>query len=155
MDKIKLLTFAVIGLLMLNLTLLSLLFINSPKGNERNHKRPQEIIVEKLHFDKKQQEQYEQIIHWHRERITDLEGQIRETKQELYTLLQKEAVDETEKNNLIATLANHQKEIEATHFKHFEDIKKICRKDQMQDYNELTSELSKIFSQKQRPSRRD
>ncbi|PWA05866.1 periplasmic heavy metal sensor [Flavobacterium psychrotolerans] len=155
MDKIKLLTFAVIGLLLLNLTTLSLLFINPPKGNEQNHKRPQEIIVEKLHFDKKQQEQYGQIIHWHRGRITDLEAQIRETKQDLYTLLQKEAVDETEKNNLITILANYQKEIEATHFKHFEDIKKICRRDQIKDYNTLTMELSKIFSQKQRPPKRD
>lgn len=152
MNKIKLLTFAVIGLLLLNFATLSFLFLNAPGGN---HHKPQEIIIDKLHFDENQQAQYKQIIQWHRGRINDLDGNFKQTKENLYHLLLASNVDEKKKDSLISALANYQREIEITHFKHFQEIKKICRKDQMQDYNDLTSELSKIFSQKQRPPRRD
>lgn len=151
MNKIKLLTFAVIGLLLLNLATLSFLFLNPPGGN---HHKPQEIIIDKLHFDENQQKQYKHIIEWHSHRINDLDDKFKTTKENLYQLLAQN-VDEKKKDSLISVLANYQREIEITHFKHFQEIKKICRKDQLQDYNDLTSELSKIFLQKQRPPRHD
>ena len=152
MNKIKLLTLAVIGLLLLNLATLSFLFLNAPKGNLH---KPQEIIIEKLHFDENQPRQYKQIIQWHKGRIKDLDEKVKQAKENLYHLLLAQNVDEKKKDSLIFALANYQHDIEITHFKHFQEIKKICRNDQMQDYNDLTSELSKIFSQKQRPPRRD
>ena len=75
MNKIKLLTLAVIGLLLLNLATLSFLFLNAPKGNLH---KPQEIIIEKLHFDENQQRQYKQIIQWHKGRIKDLDEKVKQ-----------------------------------------------------------------------------
>ncbi|MDN3675870.1 hypothetical protein QWY90_00745 [Flavobacterium paronense] len=42
-----------------------------------------------------------------------------------------------------------------THFKHFVDIKKLCHKDQMEDFNELTEDLGRIFAPKPRRPRHD
>lgn len=153
MDKIKLLTFAVIGLLLLNLATLGFLFLNHPKGNDgpRNRPTPQEIIIRKLRLDDKQQEQYQQLIHWHRGQIDDFDNQIREAKNKLYLQLLKPTVDTKVKDSLIDAVANYQKQIEITHFKHFQDIKKLCRKEQIEDYNALTEELSKIFSHPPKP----
>ena len=62
MDKIKLLTFSVIGLLVLNIGVICFLFFKRPhleninQGN--NTRTPKEIIIKKLHFDANQINKY-------------------------------------------------------------------------------------------------
>jgi len=125
MNKIKLLYIVIIGLLALNIATLGFFFMHAP---ERNHRKPQEIIIEKLHFDKNQQEQYESIIHWHKTRIHDLDAKFRNTKENLYHILSQSTVDINKKDSLINVLGIYQKEIEKTHFQHFEEIKKYVIK---------------------------
>ena len=149
MDKIKLLTVTVIALLLLNLGTLGFLLLqrqDRPMGRPGMHREPKEIIIERLHFDASQQRQYEELIHAHRKAITEIEDQARETKNRLYLYLLKSQPDTAAEDSLIGVLANYQKQIETTHFKHFQDIKKICHPDQLEAYNDLTTELSRIFS---------
>ena len=57
MDKIKLLTYSVIGLLLLNVGIICFLFFSRQNRNpEVNHRRHKEFISEKLHFDANQNE---------------------------------------------------------------------------------------------------
>ena len=150
MDKIKILTYAVIALLVLNLTTIG--FVLSRPG-ARHRAEPRKIIIEKLQFDENQQKEYEQLIFWHRGQINELDEKIRNTKKELYAQLIKNEIEEKTNDSLITIISVFQKQIEATHFKHFQDIKKVCRKDQMQNYTDLTAELSRLFSPK--PPKRD
>lgn len=154
MNKIKLLTYSVFALLLVNI--ISLVFvIQSNKRNDWRHPnerpRPDQIIIKKLHFDEQQKEDYQKLIHWHRSKINGFDAQIRETKQELYLQLLKSNTDERVKDSLVNNLTDFQKQIEMTHFKHFQDIKNICRPNQMQDFNELTEELALIFNRGPKP----
>jgi DNA-binding XRE family transcriptional regulator len=154
MDKIKLLTFAVIALLLLNLgTLGFLIFARPPHpmGGPGMRQQPKEIIIERLHFDEAQQQKYAQLIRWHRGTINEIEKEIYQAKNKLYLQLLKTNADTISRDSLINALGNYQKQIEATHFRHFQDIKNICRPDQMEDYNDLTAELSRIFSKPPNP----
>lgn len=153
MGKIKLLTISVITLLILNITTLFFLIFSVGPGSQRrmNRPKPDQIIIEKLHFDEKQQKEYRELIHWHRTRINALDSQIHKTKDELYLQLLKSKVDISTEDSLIANLSNLQKQIETTHFKHFQDIKKLCRREQMENFNELTEELTEIFPGHKKP----
>nr|WP_294776725.1 hypothetical protein [uncultured Flavobacterium sp.] len=158
MERTKLLTITVIGLLLLNLVTLGFLFLNSPKPGRMPHEgrpQPKEIIIEKLHFDAAQQEAYEKLIHWHRGEINQLDDSIRQTKNELYAVLSEETINVKTKDSLLLLLNSYQKQIEATHFKHFEDIKKLCKPEQQEDFKALTEELSRIFAPKPRRPRHD
>jgi protein CpxP len=162
MEKTKLLTISVIGLLLLNFATLGFLFLNGPKGHRppmggthQEREKPREIIIEKLHFDANQQKEYDKIIQWHHGEIEKLDKNIRQTKNELYSQLMQPEVDIKTKDSLITLLNSYQKQIEQTHFKHFEDIKKLCHKDQMDDFNELTEELARIFAPKPRGPEHD
>ena len=152
MEKTKLLTITVIGLLLLNFATLGFLFFGGTKGHKPPHDRPEgrpkprEIIIERLHFDVNQQKEYGKLIEWHRGEIKQLEDSIRVSKNELYLLLNDDKVDEKAKVTLIDKTALFQKQIEATHFKHFEDIKKLCKPEQQEYFNELTKELGRLFS---------
>lgn len=158
MEKTKLLTIAVIGLLLINIGTLGFLLLNGKEHrppHEDGRPEPKEIIIEKLHFDAAQQKEYDNLIRWHRGEITRLDGNIRQAKNELYAQLSQADVQAKVKDSLIAVINSNQKQIEATHFKHFEDIKKLCHKDQMDDFDALTEELSRIFAPKPHGPRHD
>ena len=112
---------------------------------------PREIVIERLHFDKNQIVAYEEIIEIHKKTIRDLDKSIRATKNELYQLLNSDKIDSTQKDRLLLELASYQKQIETTHFNHFLDIKKICKKEQLVDYKTLTEELGSIFAPNRKP----
>ena len=157
MEKTKLLTITVIGLLLLNFATLGFLFISGTKGHKPPHDipegrhEPKEIIIERLHFDANQQKEYGQLIEWHRGEIRQLEDSIRVSKNELYMLFNNDIVDEKAKVTLINEIALFQKQIEATHFKHFEDIKKLCKPEQQVYFNELTEEFGRLFYRNKPP----
>jgi hypothetical protein len=154
MDKIKILTYAVIGLVALNMGIISFLYFTNPNSNpEDNHRKPKDIIIDKLHFDANQIKKYENIITIYRATIDSLNNQNRELKAELYSQLKQPSVNNNAKDSLIQLVLINQKRIEETNFKHFQDIKNICNKSQIDDYNSLTEELEKLFSNQNRKPR--
>lgn len=147
MNKIKLLTFSVIGLLFLNIGVICFLYFSRPTDrNDRFNPKPREIISEKLHFDSNQIKSYDQLIEIHKFKIDSLNTKSKELKFELYSQLKLATINNAEKNRLINELINNQKEIENTYFQHFLDIKSLCKKDQIEAFNSLTDELGKMFS---------
>ncbi len=150
MNKTKLLSVAVITLLVLNFGILGFLFL-SKKNEPNGRKMPREIVIEKLHFDENQIVKYEKIIEEHQKVIRNLDDSIRNTKNELYQLLNEEKINSVQKDSLYLQLANYQKQIETTHFNHFLEIKKLCKKEQLVHFNELTAELGKIFAPNRKP----
>ena len=147
MNKIKLLTFSVIGLLFLNIGIIGFLYFSRPTDrNDRFNPKPREIISEKLHFDSNQIKSYDQLIEIHKFKIDSLNTKSKELKFELYSQLKLATINNAEKNRLINELINNQKEIENTYFQHFLDIKSLCIKDQIEAFNSLTDELGKMFS---------
>jgi hypothetical protein len=158
MEKTKLLTITVIGLLLLNFATIGFLFLNGPKGNRPPHldrQEPQAVIIEKLHFDANQQKEYDKLIQWHRAKINQFDDSIRQTKNALYSGLSEKEINIKTKDSLITLLNSYQKQIEETHFKHFEDIKKLCQPNQQEDFKMLTEELAKIFAPKPPRPRHD
>jgi hypothetical protein len=151
MNKTKVLGFTVIALVILNFGILVFLFLSKGNDGPKERKLPREIVIEKLHFDENQIIEYDKTILIHQKNIRDLDDSIRATKNELYQLLNSENIDNIQKDSLYLKLAGFQKQIETTHFNHFLEIKKLCKKEQLSDYKNLTEELSKLFSHPRRP----
>ena len=158
MERTKLLTITIIGLLLINLATLGFVFLNGPKPGGMPHEGrplPKDIIIDKLHFDANQQKEYEKLIRWHRGKIDQLDDSIRQTKNSLYSGLTESDTNTKTKDSLIALLNSYQKQVEETHFKHFEDIKKLCKPEQQEDFKALTTELSRIFAPRPRRPRHE
>jgi len=158
MQKTKLLTIAVIGLLIINLGTLGFLVFGRPDTHNpqlEGRPEPKQIIMEKLHFDASQQKEYARLIQWHRSEIKKRDENIRQAKNALYSQLSQDSIDVKAKDSLISVINANQKLVEQTHFRHFEDIKKLCRKDQLEDFNSLTEELGRIFALKPHRPRHD
>jgi len=149
MEKTKLLALCVIGLIVLNFGLMGFMFLRNPEGMRHVTKR--DIVIEKLRLNEIQVQQYDKIIHWHRSQIGQLEQKIQTAKSQLYLQLLQDEPDHHAKDSLIGVLSNFHAQIERTHFKHFEDLKKICTDEQMPEFNALSEELAELFSRPQIP----
>jgi periplasmic protein CpxP/Spy len=152
MNKVKLLSIIAIGLLIANLVLVG--FIVSNKPPHPRHNKPKEIIIKRLHFDNDQTKKYELLIVAHQNDIRETESEIRELKNELYSTLYK-----VDKENLIDSLINaiadKERVMEVINYKHFEDIKKICKPDQLEDFKQFSQEIANLFDHKVPPHLRD
>lgn len=113
---------------------------------------PKVYIIDKLGFDKEQVKDYEELITWHKSTIRTTNQAMRHLKNELYTSLQDSMKSNEVADSLIAEIGKLQVKIETTHYKHFNDIKKLCKPEQQKAFNELTLELSKLFSHQPPPS---
>ena len=156
MSKIKLLTIAVVGLLLINISVVAFLFFRkaplppmpTPGRPGIEQTGPKNIIVEKLHFDKGQVALYEVLIEQHQGKIRPLNDSISLAKKELYATLNSENF--AGKDALIARLGLLQRQVELTHYEHFTGIKAICKPEQKEYFDELTKELAMFFTQGKR-----
>lgn len=160
MSKLKLLSIAVIGLLVINMGIVVFLFMKKPPHSPGGrhpmaHEGPKNIIIERLHFDNEQVEQYESLITKHQSSIRALDDSIRRVKNDLYQTLNNESF--AGKDSLVALLGILQKQIELVHYDHFKGIKKICKPAQLTRFNELTMDLARFFApgKKHKPPPRD
>ena len=122
MNEIKFYRIVLVALLISNVFLIAFA-LKPQKHRLRPEDQPKQIIINRLHFNASQVEEYESIISNHQQKIIRIEDDILKTKKELFEILD---ADETlKKDSLIDVLAHLQADIEQIHFQHFIDIKNI------------------------------
>lgn len=164
MTKTKLLSIAVIGLLLINIAIVCfLMFKKTPHladGRRPMHEkglppekqdRPKNIIIERLQFDKQQEIAYEELIKQHQMVVKSFNDSIKITKKDLYQTLG--SVSFAGKDSIINRLVVLQREIELAHYDHFTALKKICKHEQLENFKNLSTELAFLFGAKNNPPR--
>jgi len=149
MNKVKVLAIFSVGMFVINLVLIWVLVFNKPPHPK--NEGPKRIIIEKLHFDASQKEKYEELIKWHKSSIRKLDAQMMALKNQLYLSLQTgKSVNATD--SLITEIGKVQIEIEQTNYKHFQDIKQLCKPDQLTYFDELCNDIATLFARKPLPA---
>jgi protein CpxP len=151
MNRSKLLTIAVIGLLIINLGTLAFLFSGSISHPVHDHRPPRgegpkRIIIERLDFDELQQKEYESSIEEHRSETRRLNHLSRKLHNELFSLLKNEGGYQAGADAIIEKIALNQKAIDHLNFNHFQKIRSICKGPQVQKFNELADDLAHLFA---------
>jgi protein CpxP len=141
MSKNKLYLFLIAGLLLSNILMGYFLLV----GKCHNRPKPREIIIERLKFDKNQIAQYDKMIQRHQKQIMQKQENMLKLKKELYLCL-KDTGNWASSDTLAKKIGKIQEEIELIHYSHFEEIKKLCNKNQINSFNELIKELAGLLS---------
>lgn len=142
---------SIVSVCLVCLNLFLIWFFMFHKRPTPSREEPKVYIIDKLGFDKEQVKDYEALITWHKSTIRTTNQAMRQLKNELYTSLQDSTKLNVVADSLIAEIGKLQVKIETTHYKHFNDIKKLCKPKQQKAFNELTLELSKLFSHQPPP----
>jgi periplasmic protein CpxP/Spy len=142
MTKHRFFLLIIIALVLLNGVLLFLHF-NRPDRRPG----PRSIIIERLKFDDQQIGQFDDLVKIHQETSMANEDKINEVKNTLYLQLNNPS-NALKIDSLAQNIAELQKNAEMINFKHFEDIKKICKPAQLPLFEKLTGELAQLFGKK-------
>ena len=151
MNKVKILSISVAALILLNLCVL--LYISQKptqpppfqNGPPRDNNGPALIIIEKLQFNKAQIEQFNALKNQHHSLINQYAAEIKLTKTLLYQSISKDT-GKNYSDSLFERLGSLQKDIERTHYNHFQSIKAICTPDQQGRFKSLMEEIGGFFN---------
>lgn len=156
MNKTRLLSISILILVLINIATLSFLWMGGmhrppfpPAGPQGRGQGPKMIIIQRLHFNAAQQKEYGVLIQDHREKLSALDQQIRDTKNQLYSSLAQ--TDSSEWKDVEQHLGDLQTQVEQTHVQHFLAIKKLCKPDQLKDYELLVKDLARLFAPQNAP----
>lgn len=151
MNKLKIVSILAVIMLIVNIGIIGyIMLINKEKTIINKRRMPREIVIEKLGFDSKQIASYDKTIKKHQNTIRSLDDSIRNKKNQLYLRLKNNASEIDKNDSLVIVLGNFQRQIEITHYNHFIEIKNICKPEQLDKFIKMTTELSKIFSGKEK-----
>ena len=157
MNRTKLLTIAVLGLLVINLSTLIFMFANKPghhhrpKGDQpHQNEGPKQLIIDFLNFDSSQQKQYEAIIKNHQVKSREIKKTLNELHELLYDELKNNSINKNKADSIIQKIAGCHVNFEYLNFEHFQKIKSICKPNQTDRFNDLTEELIHLFPQDSR-----
>ena len=145
MKKEKLLTLLVILLLLLNISIIIFfVFI----GHERPPMGPPKVdklITETLNLDEKQIARFNTMKREHHHQMMQLDKQYVELLQQYFELLNVKQLENSSKDSLENMVEKIQLQKAQITFRHFQELKSLCRPDQIERFQELIPELSKII----------
>jgi hypothetical protein len=150
MNKIRLLTIAVIVLFLMNFAILSFIVLkpnepfDGPPMGRGDENGPKKVIIERLNLNQEQVNAYENLIKTHQVDIKNIAQKIKVVKHKLFECLATDNV--TEASKLELKLGTLQVKIEKTHYNHFADLKKLCEPNQIEKFNLLSKDLAKLLA---------
>lgn len=146
MERNKLLTIAVIGLLLLNAATIGFLLLRKPPHPMKERGGPASLIIERLHFDSNQEVEFRKLAKTHHEAFKKLQEVSIETHQDYYALMKLDAIDANQVDSLRQIMAENQQSIDKLNFEHFLDIKNLCNAEQRKLFNEFADEIGGLFN---------
>ncbi|MEY3984100.1 MAG: hypothetical protein RL160_1659 [Bacteroidota bacterium] len=139
MSKLRLFQLLALALLCGNILLLWVHF----SGRRQHREGPRTEIIRRLNFDAQQVMRYDTLIAQHRKRLFALDAQMQAQRKSLYGTVGKGAnID-----SLLPALYQTQRDIERVHYDHFQDIRALCKADQIPLFEQLTQDLAALFGQ--------
>lgn len=152
MEKTKLLTIAVIALLMLNLGTLAFLVLHRPHGgmspNENHEKGPADFIIRELEFNENQKVQFMKLVDAHRKSMNDLKKIDAGNYDKLIDAL---GINDTVfVNTTLHVIGNTKAEGAKITLKHFEDVSAICTAEQKNKFKSVIHEVLRMMAPPQR-----
>jgi periplasmic protein CpxP/Spy len=156
MERIKLFKFIIAGLVLLNIIIMVFFLYVKPGKSDfhdelKKGQGPKQIIIDRLHFSESQQKQYTILVEAHRTKMFSLNEASRKMHDNLFLLLKTQPVNKVAADSIINSISNNQKELEQLNFSHFNEIRTLCTSDQTDEFNELLSDLGKLFAAKVHP----
>lgn len=143
MGNNKLIGFAVIGLAILNIALLTFIWFNSgSKKRPRPNKEGMVFLEQQLNLSSEQQTKLEELRKSHFDKMEGLTQASREARKALHDLWGKE-VTEAEVKSLTMKIGDLQSQIERATFYHFADMRKLFDEDQAKQFDELIKDVLK------------
>lgn len=146
--KIKSLWLAILGLIVLNVSVLGWISFGNKTWQPPNEPIPPNEIPKRLGFDESQKMAFENIKNEHFQIVRPIRNHIRMLREKLWEDVKNDATNDSLLKAQIVILSNEIQLNEYETFKHLQDIRKICTVQQKQIFD---SEILPLFNRKEPP----
>lgn len=141
MSKVKFLTILSVVLVVTNLALIGFLLSRPSDKKER----PKNYLVKHLNLSQEQINEYDRLIKTHQEGRKASNRKLLELRNKLYIAVLKEQ-DIVKKEDVLNQLDAVHREQEVLHLSHFEALRKLCKGEQLKQFEILVEELTELFA---------
>ncbi len=144
------LIFVIILLVILNLSTLLMLWIGrplhlsakeGPVSTEHEKARVQQLLKDELEFDETQIKQYLKMRHEHHEQAQQLNDDIRNLKKQMFDEVLQDKPQPILSDSLLILVQEKQADLEKLTFRHFLNLKKLCKPKQQDKLKLLIHEV--------------
>jgi hypothetical protein len=146
MEKTKLLSIAVIGLLFLNLGLLAFLWFNNGQGRPQQglgkqaQTRALDFLMDELKFDASQRAACSELLQTQRRDMDSLQNINRQNRNNLYDNLK------TGDSTAAVAIGDVQRQVELAAFVYFRNIRALCREDQKAHFDRIIYDAMRMMA---------
>lgn len=152
MNKLRLLTFVAISLLVLNIgTLAYLLIAQQRERPQRRGETAASFIIEELNLDNNQQLQFAELRQQHQSIMRAAHDEDRKLHDIYFSLLKTNEPDKQKVDSIAALMAVQRSKIESATFDHFQQLRSICRDDQKKKFDATIDEIARRVAPKGPP----
>lgn len=132
----KTLNIALVALLVINIATLSLLWMKPGKG----HSKPKgDRLIHKLSFDQVQQDAFHVLRDGHRQAAQELEQSNHEIRLQYSSIMASN--DLAALDSLTKLIGANVAQMESMNFRHFQDIRELCREDQVEKFDRMMERM--------------
>lgn len=155
MTQLKFYKFAALGMLVLNLAIITFFLLTKPTHRHKKGGHPHKVAKEILQLDEEQNEKFLQLAQQHKQLMRDLNKEQRNILQNYFTPLMDKNFSQNRDSILIEIQNIERKKIESID-QHFENIKVILKPNQQENFKDFVQHLLKkiLSTSKNKPHTR-
>ena len=140
-SSVKILTVAVVLLLLTNIALVFFMFFRHPKGPDRRRKDPSEMMVKEMNMTADQQKQFREMKDAHFQSLKPLFDSIRNEKAALIDLLKAQDVSDSLFSAYNKGIQEKQARIDRLTFEHFRKVRALFTPEQQPKFDEFLKKM--------------
>ena len=142
-----LLSWIILGLLVLNLGALAWLYIQ-PRPMNTPQKAPGRLLIEALQLNPTQQAQFTTLERAHRSQRRQIQVQARQARRAMGEAIASGVLDEEKIQSIADNIGQYQAQLEAETMRHFLRVRAICKPEQQIKFDQL---IQRVLRQGARP----
>lgn len=106
---------------------------------------PARFVIATLGFDQNQQDEYLALAHEHQSQIRPIRDDIKQAKDDLYTLLSQPNVSDSTKAAAIRAISVQTEKIDLITFDHFAKVRQLCTEQQRKKFDEIIKKVIQMM----------
>ena len=149
MGNNRFLKIVIIALLIINVSIVSFLWINRPPHFHQGPPPRQDVfayLTRELQMDENQTQQYAQLRDEHHEAIEQLQQNEHHLREHFFALISKTPVDSLAIKTISDSIASTQEQIELVTFYHFQKVRAILKPNQQKHFDEIIQQTLRMMA---------
>ena len=144
-SKNKILVWAVVMLLIINITILSAIWIMNHKQDQQKGS-PADYLIKELALNTQQQKQLKALARAHHEQSEKIREKIKEARHDLFMQLRQPDVNDNSGKAAADSAAKYLEQLDLLTFDHFKHVRAICEPQQQKKFDEIIEDVLRMIS---------